>query len=262
MPYKEEIINRFINNIKGRKSETDDSNPRHCGREGHWLETQMGIAHNGNTAPDLFGYEMKNQTTSGKISFGDWSANEYIFLHGRTNKGINSINNEFRISRNEFLDIFGKPNPLKNDRPSWSGTPCPSYYNQTSLFGQKLVIDNNGNILIIYNFSQDSRPNKNSIVPINMQREQLILAIWEKVSIKTKLEKKFNQRGWFTCTKNQDGYYENIHFGKPMNFNTWIELFERRIVFFDSGMYKGNIRPYSMWRANTVFWHSLIIESY
>ena len=34
------------------------------------------------------------------------------------------------------------------------------------------------------------------------------------------------------------------------------------IVFFDSGMYEGNPRPYSQWRANNNLWDSLIIESY
>lgn len=31
---------------------------------------------------------------------------------------------------------------------------------------------------------------------------------------------------------------------------------------FDSGMYEGNPRPYSQWRANNNLWDSLIIESY
>ena len=138
---KQEIINRFNQNVKGKKSDTTQNNQKHDGKEGHWLETQMGITHNGDNAPDLFGYEMKNQTTSGKITFGDWSADEYIFLHGRGKNKINSVNNDFQISRDEFLKIFGKPNILKNNRLSWSGSPCPTYYEDMSIFGQSLIIN-------------------------------------------------------------------------------------------------------------------------
>ena len=130
---KQDIINRFNQHVKGKKSDTTQSNQKHDGKEGHWLETQMGIRHNGDNAPDLFGYEMKNQTTSGKITFGDWSADEYIFI---PNKRINDTNKTFQFSRNNFLDIFGKLNQKKGNRPSWSGEPCPTYYEDMTIFGQ------------------------------------------------------------------------------------------------------------------------------
>jgi hypothetical protein len=47
-----------------------------------------------------------------------------------------------------------------------------------------------------------------------------------------------------------------------MDYNKWITLVEKEIVFFDSGMYQGNNRPYSQCRANNSFWNSLIIEIY
>ena len=43
---------------------------------------------------EMIDYELKNQTTSNKTSFGDWSANEYIFnindlvLHKKIKKGV------------------------------------------------------------------------------------------------------------------------------------------------------------------------------
>ncbi len=67
---KQEIINRFNNNVRGRKPDTSNSNQDHDGKSGHWLERQMGIEINNRTEADLFGYEMKNQTTSGKTTFG------------------------------------------------------------------------------------------------------------------------------------------------------------------------------------------------
>lgn len=256
---KQTIIKLFNKHVKGVIPDTSGAHKKHAGKEGHWLETKMGIAHNGNNEADLFGYEMKNQTTSGKITFGDWSADEYIFI---SDNQINKVNKEFQFSREDFLKSFGKPNLDKDNRLSWSGEPCPTYYGDTTKFGQYLTMDDNENVVILYSYSKDKRANKLNIVPKNMQRENLILAKWHKESLKIKLEKKFNQNGWFTCTKDVNGKYSQISFGDAMNYQSWIELFKKKVVFFDSGMYDGNIRPYSMWRAKTGFWHSLITDSH
>ena len=258
---KEKIIELFNSNVKGKKANTSKSNQKHDGKKGHWLEKQMGIEANASNSPDIYGYEMKNQTSSGKITFGDWSADEYIFQHGRPKK-IHDTNSDYNISKNKFLEIFGKPNENKNGRFSWSGTPCPTYINQYTPYGQILKIDSNNNIIISYSYSQDQRENKAQIIPKELQKENLVLAKWYRASIKKKLEDKFNQQGWFTCKMNKSRIYSSIHFGNPMNFESWIEILEKGIVFFDSGMYQGNSRNYSQWRASTAFWDSLIIESY
>jgi len=258
---KQKIIDLFSNNVKGKKADTLGHNQKHDGKKGHWLEQQMGVKANASNSPDIYGYEMKNQTSSGKITFGDWSADEYIFQHGRPKKN-HDTNKKYAISKNRFLEIFGKPNEKKKGRVSWSGTPCPTYINQYTPYGQILKIDKNINIVIFYSYSEDKRENKNKIVPIDMQKEDLVLAKWYKDSIKKKLEDKFNQQGWFTCKMDKNEIYTSIHFGNPMNFENWIELLEKGIVFFDSGMYYGNSRNYSQWRASTAFWNSLIVESY
>ena len=108
---KQAIIDLFKQNVRGRKSDTTGSSQKHRGKEGHWLEIQMGIDPNGRNDADLYGYEMKNQTRS-KITFGDWQADEYIFQHGRPKKQHNT-NKHHQITRDEFLQIFGKPNPKK-----------------------------------------------------------------------------------------------------------------------------------------------------
>lgn len=261
MTDKDKIIKIFNEKVKGKTPDTTLANQRHDGKNGHWLETQMGITHNADNKPDLFGYEMKNKTSSGKISFGDWSADEYIFV---ADSKINTINKNFYFWRESFLKTFGKPNAEKNGRHSWSGSPCSTLYGQNTAFGQGFSIDFNGDVLIIYNYSKDTRPNKNSIVPLNMQIDNLILAKWYKESLKNKLESKFNQNGWFTVSTDKSGKYEKIHFGDPMNYNSWISLFKNKKVFFDSGMFddKENTRLYSMWRATTGVWHSLIKESF
>ena len=258
---KEKIIELFYKNVKGKKSDTSSSNQKHDGKKGHWLEKQMGISVNADNKPDIFGYEMKNQTSSGKITFGDWSADEYIFQHGRPKK-IHNTNQNYSISKNQFLEIFGKPNTLKSNRLSWSGTPCPSHVNKRNSYGQILEVDSDDNITISYSYSKDLRENRVNLVPKEMRVGNLVLAKWHKVSIQKKLEDKFNQQGWFTCKMDKKGYYQSIHFGKPMNFETWIQLLKDGIVFFDSGMYYGNSRNYSQWRSSTSFWNSLIVESY
>lgn len=47
-----------------------------------------------------------------------------------------------------------------------------------------------------------------------------------------------------------------------MTYENWINLVLKGIVFFDSGMYQGNKRPYSQWRAGNKFWDSLVVDSY
>lgn len=244
---KQEIITRFLNHVKGKKPDTSSFNRRHAGAEGHWLELAMGIPPNSSNAADLFGYEMKNHTRN-KTTFGDWSANNYLF------KELEDF------SRDDFLRIFGGFNDKKN-RYSWSGKPCPKI-NKFNEFGQTLKITDEIDISALYSFSQDRRPDKGSIVPLRFQQEHLVLAKWDGDSLKQKLEKKFNQKGWFICIQDQGGKYSEIGFGPPFSYTDFLELVSKGIAYFDSGMYQGNERPYSMWRADNNFWHNLIVERY
>lgn len=252
---KQEIIRRFNNNVKGKKPNTSHSNQYHDGKFGHWLETQMGIKINNRTEADLFGYEMKNQTTSGKTTFGDWSADYYIF---KDSKYFGS--KVIGTNRDRFMEIFGTYKSDKN-RYSWSGEVVPKV-KKFNRYGQKLMVDTNKNILAIYSYDQDLREDKANIIPVNMQTNDLILAQWSRDYMKKKVDSKFNNKGWFKCLQNDLGIYISIQFGKPINFETWINLVAEGVVFFDSGMYQGNSRPYSQWRALNDFWDSLIIDTY
>lgn len=265
---KKRIIELFHKNVKGKKPDVTGLNEKHDGRKGHWLEKQFGISANADNRADILGYELKNETTS-KTTFGDWSANRYIFKdseYAYLFKGSSAAEKQ-----DDFCRIFGKPNPLKDGRYSWSGSPCPKI-NGYNDFGQVLVINENLDILVLYSYSEDKRSNKQIIIPKELQQEELVLAIWFGVyspstrqkdkCLKEKLEDKFNDCGWFTCKTDSFGYYQTICFGAPMVYENWIKLVERGIVFFDSGMYEGNKRPYSQWRANNSFWESLIVEVY
>ncbi|MCE9586249.1 LlaMI family restriction endonuclease [Candidatus Uhrbacteria bacterium] len=246
---KRKIIQLFNKKVKGRKADLSKYQGKHDGKEGHWLEAQMNIKPNASNLPDLYGYEMK-KSTKGKTTFGDWSANYYIFN-----------DKKYKITRDDFLQIFGKANVKKKSRFYWSGEPCPSFKCHNS-FGQRLFVDKDKNILVRYSYSKDQRKNKKKIVPVNMQVERLVIARWDVDSIKKKVESKFNDKGWFRCLKNADGIYTGIVFGDPLDFKKWIQGVEAGEIFFDSGMYQGNVRPYSQWRANNSYWDNLITSTY
>lgn len=246
------ILELFNKNVRGERPDISSYNAGHDGKDGHWLETRMGIAHNASNTPDLLGFEMKNHTQS-KTTFGDWSPSTAIF------KGKNKL-----ITRTDFLLFFGAPNLEKGNRYSWSGKPCPKV-GKYNIFGQRLEVDEENNIHAVYSYSQDQRTNKHEVVPVFLQQENLILATWSSELMKKRVEKKFNNFGWFKCIK-EDGVYTKIMFGSPITFEKWIEDVKRGIIFLDSGMYldtvKPNTRPYANWRANNNYWLALPIETY
>lgn len=252
---KKAIIERFIKNVKGKKCDMSGYNVRHDGAEGHWLERQMGIEHNGDNEPDLLGFEMKKDTKS-KTTFGDWSPDVALWKNEKPYPEIGRIDRD-----TEFLKYFGKPNMKKSGRLSWSGEPAPTIKGYNS-FGQILQVDQDENILACYSYSKDTRLNKSELIPLHFRRDNLVIAKWLKDSIKEKVERKFNNRGWFKCFKDALGVYKSIGFGDPINYSDWIGLVRVGVVFFDSGMYAGNVRPYAQWRANNNYWDELVKEIY
>ena len=246
------IIERFMQNVYGKIAETSESNQRHDGKAGHWLEKQMDLKPNASNTPDLWGYEMKNETAT-KTTFGDWGPNYWIFR-----------DKKYNMDRDEFLRVFGKPNEKKNNRLSWSGEPVPKIKGVNS-FGVKTVIDRNNNISFVYSYSKDTREKKSKMVPEKLREEELTIAKWNaegKNSLREKLEKKFNRSGWFKCLIGGGGKYDKIVFGGPMNFETFMKFVKTGEIFFDSGMYQGNNRNYCQWRAYNKLWNSLVISTH
>lgn len=135
---KQQIIKLFTNNVKGVKICLEGININHCGKEGHWLETKMGIKHNAKNEPDIYGYEMKK--SSNKTTLGYFSASEYAYSGKNKRNNINILNNwsdEINLSRSDFIKTFGNPNKNKNNRYSWSGS-CIPIYDNWNLNGQIL----------------------------------------------------------------------------------------------------------------------------
>ena len=253
---KDKIIKLFQENVKRKEIIVDK---KHCGGEGHWLETQMGIIHNGKNEPDIFGYEMKKEST--KISFGDFSASEYLFSNDKST--IEELNqwehNIYKITRNDFIKYFGTPNPLKHNRYSWSGKCVPKYGEWNSC-GQKLIFNENLDLCAMYSYEYDTRETKVSL-PEYLQHE-ITIAIWKRGKLEKHINNKFNKNGFFICKK-IDKTYEKICFGKPFNFIHFVENIKNKNIIFDSGMYRGNTRNYSQFRSSgTAFWNNLIIEEY
>ncbi len=265
---KNKIKHTFDESIRGREPVLPIGKKEHDGWEGHWLQEQFGLTADAKNAPDLNGFELKDDT--GRVTtFGDWSADEYIFFsHSACQRNSSKATQCAKcknalISRTEFLQIFGTPNPAKKDRHSWSGSVCPkvSGINQ---YGQILTVYSDGTIRAEYDYNKDQRPDKDSVVPLVLRKEAVALATWHGASLKKKLENKFKEHGWFKCIQESNGHgrYVGMVFGGPIEFEDWVEQVRLGNVYLDSGMYEGNSRKYSQWRATNHFWTSLIEETY
>lgn len=197
---KQQIIKLFNKNVKGREICLEGQNINHDGKEGHWLEKQMGIKHNAKNQPDINGYEMKK--SSNKITLGDFSASEYAFSKKRSS--INEINNwtdKEKIDRTNYIRTFGNPNPIKNNRYSWSGS-CVPIYGSWNSNGQMLSITENNDIVAYYSFSKDTRTIKNDFHTF-LQNDDIVIALWKASKMKPHIDNKFNKKGFFMCKKNK-----------------------------------------------------------
>ena len=242
---KQQIEARFNEYVKGLKPRAHVASA-HDGLEGDWLTRRMGLEVNGNNEPDFLGFEMKKDS-KGKTSFGDWSPNSALYKSSG-------------IDRDDFLNLFGSPNPLKGDRYSWSGSVFPKV-DRWNEYGQRLFIDQENNITARYRHSMN-RVSADRM-PIDFHIENLELAFWSaepigaQKGLRSKVEDKFNVFGWFRCLKDAAGFYSRLQFGGPVTFADFMTLFRSGEIFIDCGMYEGNPRPYMHFRANNTVWDLL-----
>ena len=258
---KELIIELFMKNVKNKNLSTAASNTKHDGKEGHALEKAMNIKHNASNAPDLHGYEMKKD--SNKITFGDFSASEYLFSLKR--KTINTENkwkdDENKLTRDEFIKFFGTKNIHKDNRYAWSGACIPKY-NVYNYNGTIFKFNANNDLCIYYSHSKDTREEKTTL-PEYLKKEDVLIVFWSKDKLKNHIDKKFNDKGFFICLKDKKtNLYNKIGFGEPFSYSFFVANFKTNKIFFDSGMYCGNERNYSSFRASGNFWRDLITEEF
>lgn len=245
------IEEHFEKHVKGLVPDLTGFNSNHDGAEGDWLTKKMGLTVNGKNEPDFHGFEMKKD--SAKTTFGDWAPDLSLYK-ARVRGGLPEL------GRSEFLKIFGTPKthsePRKNGRFSWSGEVFPTVKG-INKYGQLMRVDKVGNIEATYSYAFDQREQKASIVPAIYRKSEVVLAKWAHENLKLRLERKFNQLGWFKCLKDSSGKYSEIQFGRPINYENFLSLVKTGDVFCDCGMYDGNPRPYMTWRASHRVWELL-----
>jgi hypothetical protein len=220
----------------------------------------MGLEPNCRNKPDIYGYEMKKE--SRKITFGDFSASEYLFSQKKmTIDTFNGwINNRIMVSRKNFIHYFGRSNQHKNNRYSWSGRCVPTY-RKWNEFGQIMEFNDNNDLCIYYLHDKDKRISKSDLPSFLMTDKKLLIVVWKKEKLEHHIDNKFNNKGFFVCKK-LDDTYERICFGKTFNFTYFVENIIKKNIIFDSGMYVGNTINYSQFRSPSNFWNLLIIEEY
>jgi hypothetical protein len=158
------------------------------------------------------------------------------------------------------MTIFGSQKTslykcINNERVSWAGS-CVPRYNVFNEHGQTLVADNSNNIYALYSHKYDKH---SQYKPLWTRKQDCyILAYWDHEKLRANINAKFNQRGFVLCQKNKKNVYDKLYFGKSIDFQTWMTAFKKGYIFFDSGMYQGNRRNYSLWRGSQSFWYSLI----
>ena len=259
-PDKKNIIDLFTANVKGNVADTSNSSKKHCGKEGHWLEKQMGIRHNSKNEPDMYGYEMKTDCV--KTTFGDYSASEYLFSKKQVLLDtLNGWNIKNIVLRSDFIKIFGLPNHDKNGRYSWSGK-CVPKYGKWNDCGQTMEINDTNDIIAYYMYSKDKRDDgiKDFFPDYLKVKDKVAYAIWKSDKLSVQINRKFNNKGFFICKKDKQGVYDKIVFGRPFDFIEFIQGIKDNKIIFDSGMYDGNSRNYSQFRASsTGFWNTLLI---
>jgi len=239
---KEYIIKLFNTNVKGVEICLKGKNKKHCGKDGHWLEKQMGIKHNAKNAPDINGYEMKMD--SKVITFIDKSPDK-MYLDGVT------IPKRNKTEKKQFWDKYASKKT--NDEPTIGGW----LVNKFNKSGQKMIVDENNNIAVLYNYEEDTRTDKETL---GLNRTSHIIMEWNATSLSTAIEDKFNQKGFFKCIK-ENNKFTKICFGKKITFDTWINEFKKGIIYHD-GYSKVGGRSRHVFRAKKKFWNELITEEY
>tara|TARA_A100001011_G_scaffold397396_2_gene498230 strand:- start:375 stop:1154 length:780 start_codon:yes stop_codon:yes gene_type:complete len=239
---KQNIIDKFIKDVKGFEIKLEQVNKKHNGKDGHWLENKMGIKHNANNEPDIDGYEMK---TGDKITTFIDKSPTTMYLNG------NILPKRSKAFKKQFWDKYASKK--KTNEPTIGGWSVDKF----SKCGQKMIVDDDNNILVIYDYKEDTRENKNVL---GLNSELHIIMKWDAKELANAIENKFNQKGFFKCIK-ENNKFTKICFGKKITFDFWINEFKKGVIYHD-GYSKINGRGRHVFRASNKFWESLIIEEY
>lgn len=240
---KQKIIDNFMTNVKNVEICLEGQNKSHCGKEGHWLEKKMGLKPNAKNEPDLLGYEMK--TGESATTFVDKVPNTMFIGNTPMPKRKNTQ------EKRRFWELYASKK--ESDEPTIGGWSSHRYNHS----GQKLYVDEQNNINIIYDYSHDKRPNKESL---GLNKEPHIIMQWNADTLQNTIENKFNQKGFFKCVK-QGNRFVKIRFGGPITYDFWIDNVKKGLIYHD-GYSKVNGRGRHVFRAANKFWNDMITEEY
>lgn len=246
---KLEIIRRWKENVKGKQFDTSSKNEKHCGKEGHCLEEAMGIKPNGKNEPDIFGYEMKNDTKVSVTTFIDKEP-DYFTNRGEKVVGISRVANKSK--REELWNNMFRQNTRKKGEKRIGGWKTNKY----DVDGQKMIVTDDNSLEVVYNYNHDKRVYKDECLDEYYKNgEDHIICKWRKKTLEIFINRKFNQKGFFICKK------DKICFGQPISFDMWIQGVKDGVIYYD-GYSSINGRWRGCFRAKNTYWHSLIIEEY
>ena len=240
---KQRIITLFNDNVRGKEIQCGEKvNIKHCGKQGHWLETKMDVKHNSKNEPDINGYEMK--TGKSVTTFIDKSP-DVMFINGV------EIPKRDKTLKSEFWKKYASTK--RSSDPTIGGWKVGKW----NSLGQKMVVNDDDSISIVCDHAYDTRELQND--PLG---EHEIIK-WNKNSLESAIENKFNKNGFFKCIKCPEGknVYTKICFGSPITFSEWISKVKSGIIYHD-GYSKLNGRGRHVFRAANDFWDGLIVEEY
>lgn len=241
------IVDCWRQNVRGKSFLKKSSG--FDGEEGHWLEKQMNIHPNSDNAPDLHGHEQKKSSRT--ITFIDKQTSSKYF------EGAKFANTSTdKLTKEKWWNTF-----RRDDRPDEArvgGWDLDSVdYN-----GQYLEVDTDNNINVKYNYMKDQRSDKDTMVSnFYKNEENHMIAQWNAVDLKKAIEQKFNKHGFYICSKDKNGLYNEISFGPPISFDTWINSFKLKKIYYDgysslTGRWRGTFRASKTW------WNMLVNDKY
>jgi len=238
----EELCQHFLSNLKGIKLEKKS---KHDGELGHQVEKIFGVKPNSSMKSDLSWLELK---TCGKR--GDkttlWDKNP-SWIYGKEDK---LSNKDFNT---KFCHWFGTPKKEKGGRWSWSGTVSPQYYENWSWAGQKITLDKEENVIIIYCYEKDARPFKDEVIPEELKNKATCIARWDKRDLENHLAQKYSASVALITHKEEKIEECRIN-SRPLLYSDFLNNFRSKLIFFDSGRKEGEARNYSSFRGKKEFW--------
>ena len=284
---RKQIIENFKKNVLGKYPTESELNLTHDGQLGHWFEKNLGGEIDSDGNADLNGFECK--THKGKISWGDWSAPYRIYCD-KSYKLFNK--NKLFENMWTLVEALGvsRDTPKEGIFYSMSGKGFPSYFDDKTEIGFSLSEDK-GDISYMYNFSSDQRKSKYDTVPIELQKDNLLIFKWygtdvsfndfkdnvinnklpievkfsgknASCSLEERVRRKFGTYGIVIGLRNKSRGFYGLEFSKSISFEDWLYFFKCKNIIYDTALTTKNRRPYNQWRSSKAFMKTLEEEIY